>query len=262
MKPSLSYELNNENPEDKKRFIRKLFDDIVPTYDLLNHLLSFGTDVLWRKKIFKLIHSVKDARVLDLCCGTGDLSLLMHRQGAEVVSLDFSLKMLARGKERRALLGHCVAADASRLPFVDCAFTAAAIAFGIRNIPDLRNFIAEVHRVLAPGGELAILELVRPRNWFVKIVYALYLNKLLPFIGGLVSGKQMAYKYLSNTIRTFVDPDDLKLMLGKGGFTNVARYPQTFGVAAIIVCGKPQQIPSKKQSANSGKKRRRNRMSY
>jgi demethylmenaquinone methyltransferase / 2-methoxy-6-polyprenyl-1,4-benzoquinol methylase len=238
MKSSLSYELNNKNPEDKKRFIKNLFDDIVPTYDLLNRVLSFGTDTLWRRRIFRHIHPVKDARALDLCCGTGDLSLLLYRRGAHTVSLDFSLNMLERGKHRKTLPGHCVAADASKLPFAAGAFMTATIAFGIRNIPDLNNFIREVYRVLGRGAEFAILELVRPRNRFVKTIYALYLNKLLPFIGGLVSGKRMAYKYLSNTIRTFVDPADLKLMLEQGGFRNVRLYPQTFGVAAIIVCEK------------------------
>ncbi|MBN2401896.1 MAG: bifunctional demethylmenaquinone methyltransferase/2-methoxy-6-polyprenyl-1,4-benzoquinol methylase UbiE [Spirochaetes bacterium] len=238
MKSLLSYELNNDNPENKKRFIKNLFDDIVPTYDLLNHLLSFGTDKLWRRRIFRLMRPVKDARALDLCCGTGDLSLLIHRHGAGVVSLDFSLNMLAKGKQRKTLRGYCVAADASNLPFRDSSFNAAAIAFGIRNIPDLKNFIRDVHRVLEPGGEFAILELVRPRSRFIKAVYAVYLNKLLPLIGGLVSGKWTAYKYLSGTIRTFVDPDDLKLMLEQGGFRNVKLHPQTFGVASIIVCEK------------------------
>jgi demethylmenaquinone methyltransferase / 2-methoxy-6-polyprenyl-1,4-benzoquinol methylase len=238
MKSKLSYELNNKNPEDKKRFIKDLFDDIVPTYDLLNHLLSFGTDKLWRRRIFRHIRSVKDSNALDLCCGTGDLSLLLHRHGARTISLDFSLNMLGRGKQRNTLRGDCVAADASKLPFADSMFSIATIAFGIRNIPDLNNFIGDVYRALKVGGEFAILELVRPRNHFVKAVYAVYLNKLLPFIGGIVSGKRMAYKYLSNTIRTFIDPMDLKPMLEQGGFSNVRIYPQTFGVAAIIVCEK------------------------
>ena len=168
MKQKLSYELNNENPEDKKRFIKNLFDEIVPTYDMLNHLLSFGTDILWRRRIFKHIRSVKGKRVLDLCCGTGDLSLLLSRRGAHTASLDFSLNMLKRGKQRKTLREHCVAGDASVLPFARNAFAAATIAFGIRNIPDLNNFIGEVHRVLEQRGEFVILELVRPGNLFVK----------------------------------------------------------------------------------------------
>jgi demethylmenaquinone methyltransferase/2-methoxy-6-polyprenyl-1,4-benzoquinol methylase len=147
MKSKLSYELNNKDPEDKKRFIRNLFDDIVPTYDLLNHMLSFGTDKLWRRRIFRHVRPAKERRALDLCCGTGDLSLLLHRHGANTVSLDFSLNMLGRGKARNALPGNCVAADASRLPFADASFGLATIAFGIRNIPDLNIFIDEVNRV-------------------------------------------------------------------------------------------------------------------
>jgi demethylmenaquinone methyltransferase / 2-methoxy-6-polyprenyl-1,4-benzoquinol methylase len=238
MKSQFAYELNNINPEDKKRFIKNLFDDIVPTYDILNHLLSFGTDKLWRRRIFRKIRPVKNRRALDLCCGTGDLSLLLQRHGAQTVSLDFSLNMLSRGRQRNTLLGDCVAADASRLPFTDASFGVTTIAFGIRNIPDLNVFIGDVYRVLEHGGEFAILELVRPGNRLVKMIYAIYLNKLLPLIGGIVSGKRMAYKYLSTTIRTFVDPEDLKLMLEQSGFRNVSIYPQTFSVAAIIVCEK------------------------
>lgn len=238
MTQPLAYELNNKNPDEKKRFIRNLFNSIVPTYDLLNHLLSFGTDILWRKRIFRHIHSVKDTLALDLCCGTGDLSLLLTKSGARTVSLDFSLNMLEKGKEKKALAGYCVAADASRLPFRDNIFNTATIAFGIRNIPDLHVFIKDVYRALAPGGELAILELVRPKNVFIKKLYPLYLRRILPIVGGIISGRLFAYKYLSKTIETFVDTDELRKILEEYGFKHVSHYPQTLGVAAIIVCKK------------------------
>ncbi len=238
MNTSISYEINNKNPEEKKRFIQKMFDSIVPTYDLLNHVLSMGTDTLWRRNIFRHIKSIKRRSVIDLCCGTGDLSLLLHKKGAKAFSLDFSMNMLKRGVAKKALLGHPISADASFIPFKDNTFSAATIAFGIRNIPDIDNFIKDVFRVLGPGGQLAILELVRPENRIIRKLYSFYLGTILPFIGGVISGRKTAYEYLSTTISTFIDKADLKAMLEKYGFCEVAFHPQTFGVATIVVCEK------------------------
>jgi len=240
MSTMISYEINNRNPEEKKLFIRRLFDSIVPTYDLLNHVLSMGTDILWRRNIFRQI-DINGRRAIDLCCGTGDLSLLLHKNGAKVVSLDFSMNMLKRGIAKKALRGNPIAADACFIPFKDHSFSAATIAFGIRNIPDIDNFIKDVFRILIPGGQLVILELVRPENRIMKILYSIYLGRLLPFIGGIVSGRRTAYEYLSGTISTFIDQEDLKVMLEKYGFCNVSFYPQTFGVAAIIICQKDME---------------------
>ena len=234
----IRYEINNVNPEEKKRFIKKLFDSIVPTYDLLNHILSMGTDMLWRRNIFHHITEVRNNLAIDLCCGTGDLSLLLHQKGAKVVSLDFSMNMLQKGIKKKALKGYPVVADASLIPFVNNSFAAATIAFGIRNIPDIDIFIKEVFRVLMPGGQLAILELVRPVNKIIEKLYSFYLCNLLPFIGGIISGRKSAYRYLSGTIATFVGPKDLQALLEMYGFTQISNYPQTFGVATIIICRK------------------------
>jgi demethylmenaquinone methyltransferase/2-methoxy-6-polyprenyl-1,4-benzoquinol methylase len=250
VKSSISYEIDNRNPEEKKRFIQKLFDSIVPTYDLLNHVLSMGTDILWRRNIFRHIHRVRNRRALDLCCGTGDLSLLLHKKDARVVSLDFSINMLRKGISKKALKGHPIAADACLIPFKDNTFSVATIAFGIRNIPDIDNFIKDVFRVLAPGGQLAILELVRPENNFIRIVYTFYLHKLLPFIGGVISGRKLAYTYLSKTISTFIDQPDLKIMLNQYGFNKITFHPQTLGVATIIVC---EKTDSAKETPESSK---------
>jgi demethylmenaquinone methyltransferase/2-methoxy-6-polyprenyl-1,4-benzoquinol methylase len=198
-----------------------------------------GTDILWRRNIFRYIRSVQNRWTLDLCCGTGDLSLLLHKEGARVVSLDFSMSMLKKGISKNAIKENPIAADACRIPFEGNTFSAATIAFGIRNIPDIDNFIKDVFRVLMPGGQLAILELVRPANRFVRIVYSFYLHKLLPFIGGVISGRKLAYKYLSKTISTFIDQPELKIMLGTHGFDKIIFHPQTLGVAAIIICEKP-----------------------
>ncbi|MCP4199365.1 MAG: ubiquinone/menaquinone biosynthesis methyltransferase, partial [Proteobacteria bacterium] len=208
------------------------------TYDLLNHLLSMGIDTSWRKNIFRIARPVKDQRVIDLCSGTGDLSKLLHNKGGKTVSLDFSINMLRRGIERKALLGDSVAADACNIPFKDNTFHTATIAFGIRNIPDLDHFMVEVNRVLVPGGQLIILELTRPENKMVNAFYKTYLGRILPFVGGVVSGEKSAYQYLSGTIETFVDPGALQKMLERHDFIHVVPYPQTWRVATILVCEK------------------------
>jgi demethylmenaquinone methyltransferase/2-methoxy-6-polyprenyl-1,4-benzoquinol methylase len=197
-----------------------------------------GTDVVWRRNILRHIPALSGRPVIDLCCGTGDLSRLLHRKGAKVVSLDFSLKMLQRGVHKKALAGRPLAADASLLPFKPQTFEIACIAFGIRNIPDVRTFIREVEHVLTPKGKLAVLELTRPRNQLVQMFYRLYLDHLLPLIGGLVSGQPLAYRYLSRTIATFIEPKKLENMLLQGGFVRVDHFPQTFGIATITVADK------------------------
>ena len=233
-----TYQINNRSPQEKKRFIRSLFDAIVPTYDLLNHVLSFGTDILWRKNIFRYIQDVKGKTVIDLACGTGDLSHQLAIRGASVVSLDFSLAMLKRGIAKKAISRFPVAGDATCLPFADDTFAVATIAFGIRNIPDINVFMEEVFRVLAPGGELVILELTRPENPLIRLGYTVYLTRLLPFIGGLVSGHREAYRYLAGTIATFIRPAEIRKMLAGHGFAATRQVPQCFGVAAIIIAQK------------------------
>jgi demethylmenaquinone methyltransferase / 2-methoxy-6-polyprenyl-1,4-benzoquinol methylase len=238
METNASYKIDNKTPEEKKKFIQNLFDSIVPTYDLLNRVLSGGIDMVWRINVFRHIRSVKGKRTIDLCCGTGDISTLLYRKGAKLTSLDFSLHMLKKGKKKGSLPGTSIAADASIIPFKDNTFHTATIAFGIRNIPDLDNFIKDVHRVLDSNGQFVILELVRPQNKVVGALYSFYLGTILPLIGGAISGKLFAYKYLSTTIATFIDPADLKNMLLHYGFSRVECYPQTFGIATIMVSTK------------------------
>ena len=236
--PDLSYRVNNTDPTEKKRFIQRMFNAIVPTYDLLNRVLSLGIDRSWRSFLVKQWGDVTGKPVLDLCCGTGDLSLQLYRAGADLVSLDFSLPMLIRGRDKAWLCSSIVCADAVQLPFKDSSFFAASIAFGIRNIPDIDLFMNSVFRVLKPGGVFSILELTRPRNPLVRMAYGVYLRALLPLVGGLVSRKWTAYRYLSQTIATFLDPRDLEQRLRASGFDDVAVYPLTLGIATVIECRK------------------------
>lgn len=236
MRAEHKFSIDNETPEKKKKFIRELFDSIVPTYDFLNRFLSFGIDTGWRKKLIRLAGDLSGKNVLDLCCGTGDLTKLLRNKKARVFSLDFSIPMLKKGYHKKWLSNLIVAADASRLPFKDSFFHYATIAFGIRNIPDLDNFIMETNRVLTPGGKLYILELTRPKNKIVLFFYNLYLKLILPFVGGLISRRKNAYRYLSDTISTFVDVDELSGLLRENGFAEIRVYRLTFGVATIFEC--------------------------
>ncbi|MDY6934004.1 MAG: ubiquinone/menaquinone biosynthesis methyltransferase [Spirochaetota bacterium] len=240
MKSRLGYEINNDNPEDKKRFIRGLFKSIVSTYDIANRVLSFGIDMRWRREMLSYINILHNIRAVDLCCGTGDVTKLFHKRGIEVFPIDFSIDMIRKGVKRRALRDRSIVADVSSLPLKDNSFNLATIAFGVRNIPDLDIFMIEVRRILTKGGKLILLELVRPENIVIRFLYSLYLNIMLPFVGGLMSFKPMAYRYLSRSIATFMSPENLKFMLEKHGFVEICHYFQTFGIAIIIVCQKDQ----------------------
>jgi demethylmenaquinone methyltransferase/2-methoxy-6-polyprenyl-1,4-benzoquinol methylase len=234
----LSYERMDADPHEKKLFIRQLFDAVVPTYDVLNRVLSLGIDQTWRRAAIRNLSPLSGKRVIDLCCGTGDLSRLLRKRGAVTLSIDFSRKMILKGLNKKALSGLAAVADASFLPYQNSFFNGAAIAFGIRNIPDIGPFLKEVRRVLAPGGRFVILELVRPENPIVNSIYKVYLHGLLPLAGRLVSGDKTAYRYLAETIATFIDPADLSFLLTAYGFEDVRIHRKTFGIAAVISCKK------------------------
>lgn len=232
-----TYRIDNNNPSERKRHIRGMFDSIVPTYDFLNRLLSMGIDKGWRRRLVRDL-SCRDKTVLDLCCGTGDLSRLLSSDGCRVVSLDFSLEMLRTGKRRGWLKDRIVNGDATCLPFRNSCFDGLTIAFGIRNIPDIDRFITETLRVLKPGGRLMILELTRPRGRVASFGYNLYLRCVLPVVGGIVSRKLSAYRYLSGTIATFLDREKLAGLLLKGGYSHVEQVEFTLGVSTMFSCRK------------------------
>ena len=238
MTTNLNYEYNNDNPQERKKYIRNMFDSIVPTYDMLNGVLSMGIDKLWRRKLIKLSGDIKSKRVLDICCGTGELSKMFDKKGADIYSLDFSVEMLKMGRKKGWLTPATVGGDATKLPFAENKFLVLSISFGIRNIPDIKNFVGETLRVLDEGGRLYILELTRPQNRLVAFFYNFYLGKILPFVGGIFSGKREAYSYLAHTIDTFIEPDNLVEMFVSGGFAKVNIYKQTLGVSTIFECVK------------------------
>ncbi|HEX7902223.1 MAG TPA: bifunctional demethylmenaquinone methyltransferase/2-methoxy-6-polyprenyl-1,4-benzoquinol methylase UbiE [Planctomycetota bacterium] len=224
--------------------IREMFDQISPRYDLLNHLLSLNSDVLWRRKAVERLGPVK--RVLDVCSGTGDMAFeLRRRWGARVVGSDFSFRMLEIGqaKARRKSLAASVGfqqADTLRLPFRDASFDAATVAFGIRNVVDAPRGIAEMARVVRPGGKVLILEFTLPSNALLRWGYLAYFGNVLPRVGRMIARAEIdAYRYLPDSVARWPSPDELKRQMEGAGLKDVG-YDLLFGgVAAIHMGQKP-----------------------
>ena len=220
-----------------------MFSEIAPRYDLLNRLLSFGADLRWRRRAVDLALEKAPKRILDLATGTGDLALMLKERapGAEVVGADFAPPMLAiarRKAEARGLEVRFLEADALALPFPDGAFGAPTIGGGFRNFADYEKALGELYRVLAPGGRLVVLEFPPPPKGAFGLVYRVYFQRVLPFLGGLISGNFGAYRYLPESVEAFPAPEALKAMMAAAGFS--VRYELlTFGVAAIHVGDRP-----------------------
>jgi demethylmenaquinone methyltransferase / 2-methoxy-6-polyprenyl-1,4-benzoquinol methylase len=225
------------HPEKAAR-VRAMFDQIAPRYDLLNHVLSLNVDKLWRAKTVRALADVlsrPNAVALDLCCGTGDLSLaLAQRTEASVVGLDFSRPMLdhAHAKANRTRIAF-VQGDASGVPFPDAAFDAVTIAFGLRNLASVERGVAEIYRLLAPGGRAAILEFSRPVVPVFRELFGFYFSHVLPRIGGVVSGSYGAYTYLPESVKSFPDQRRLRAIMESAGFDNVRYSNLSGGIAAL-----------------------------
>ena len=225
----------------EKKEVQAMFSDIAPTYDLLNRLLSFGVDRLWRKRAVASLLSDKrdkEACFLDLATGTADVALEVHRQadsGARIVGVDFAYPMLARGKAKAASKGaplSLVQGDGLSLPFGDGAFDGVIIAFGLRNFEDREAGLAEMGRVLKAGGRLAVLEFGHPEGVF-GLLYTFYFRALLPVVGRLVSAHRSAYNYLPNTVYEFPEAERLSAMMRDAGFRDVSHRPMTGGIAEL-----------------------------
>ena len=207
--------------KDKRRFIRKMFEEIVPRYDFLNRLLSGGRDVAWRKRLATAVDLQPTERLLDLACGTGDVALQVGRRQpvAQIVGADPIPPMLDRALAKvPALMPVCCESEA--LPFPDGMFQAVTIAFGVRNFSYLQEGLEEVYRVLASGGRLGILEFAMPEKGFLSPFYRWYLTQLLPRLGAIFS-KGYAYRYLPESIAHFPAPGDFSEMLAGIGFDRV-----------------------------------------
>jgi demethylmenaquinone methyltransferase/2-methoxy-6-polyprenyl-1,4-benzoquinol methylase len=224
---------------ERERQVRKIFSEIAPRYDLLNHLLSLNVDRGWRRRAVTALEwdSAPEGLYLDACAGTFDLSLeLAARQGflGRVVASDFARPMLVRGREKlRGRPVDPVCGDTLRLPFPDGVFQGAMVAFGVRNLSDLSLAFAEFARVLERGRRLVVLEFSEPPNPLLRRLYHFYFHRILPVVGRTVSGHPWAYTYLPESVREFPDPDTLSRMMVESGFTEARFDLLTGGIAAL-----------------------------
>lgn len=220
--------------------VREMFAGIAKRYDLLNHVLSLNIDKSWRRKVRVEIADIlnnKNAVVLDVACGTGDLSLELKRDAkAVVIGTDFCRPMLEIANRKSQIANISIPyleADAMLLPFPSETLDAVTIAFGLRNLPNHSAGLSELHRVLKPGGRLVILECAKPPIPIFRQLYGLYFSMILPRIGGLVSGSLGAYQYLPDSVSKFPDQRILAAMMEETGFINVKYRNLTGGIAAI-----------------------------
>jgi demethylmenaquinone methyltransferase / 2-methoxy-6-polyprenyl-1,4-benzoquinol methylase len=227
--------------------VREMFTSIAPRYDLLNHVLSFNIDRLWwwrTARTFDAILQRPEARVLDLCCGTGDMTFALSRragsQTPQILGADFSHAMLQRAAAKAAEKGRgttlrplqWIEADALRLPFPDEHFNLVTSAFGFRNLADYDAGLREIARVLAPGGECGILDFGEPGG-LLGSFYRVYFKKVLPAIGTVISGVKGPYAYLPASVERFPSPDEMLGRMHQAGFREVSWTPYTFGIAGL-----------------------------
>jgi len=236
--------------QDARQFVRRMFGDIAARYDFLNHLLSGNLDRLWRRRAaitFDHILRLPHARVLDVCCGTGDLALTLKRRathscsaGARVFASDFAHPMLLRAavKSRTPGAGRTnevgwLEADSLSLPFAPQSFDLITIGWGFRNLTNYAAGLREFFRLLRPGGELGILECAEPRGWFFGPLFRFYFRTVVPRVGGAISGSNEAYAYLPASVEKFPAPNALARMMSDAGFVDVGYQLWTGGSIAL-----------------------------
>ena len=222
--------------------VQRMFDTIAGRYDLLNHVLSVGIDRWWwwrAARNFRDMLRRPEAVVLDLCCGTGDMTMALYKHrpktkgDAPILALDFSHNMLSRGAIKFAQLNIIpIEADALHLPLADSSVDLVTSAFGFRNLANYEEGLTELFRVLKPGGQIGILDCNQPSG-VVGVLYSLYFKKILPKLGGMISGDAGAYSYLPASVERFPRPPRMKQMIREAGFTDVAWTGYTFGTAGL-----------------------------
>ena len=223
----------------KRDYVRSVFQQIAPSYDLLNHLLSFNIDRRWRRRAIATLAwpSRASGTYLDLCAGTMDVSAAlsgMRGFDGRVVAVDFAEAMLRAGQHKSARRPIApVVGDALSLPLPDESISGAIVAFGARNFADLDRGLREVFRVLQPGARLVILEFATPSSWIVRMLYHAYFHRVLPLIGGAISGHRTAYRYLPTSVEHFPKEAELSRRLAAAGFAEIAVERLSLGIAAI-----------------------------
>ena len=202
-----------DSPAEKAHYVREMFDRISPRYDLMNRVMTAGQDVKWRRLAIEKSELPKAGKLLDIACGTGDLAFTaLKKKPALVAAADFSLKMVSLGKNK--LNGyetiHFLGADALSMPFHDNSFDAVVTGFSMRNVIDVSQFLAEMARVVRPGGKVVNLEITPLQNPFLKTLFGFYFHKIVPLIGGLLSQNREAYTYLPQSVDVFLTAEQLK----------------------------------------------------
>lgn len=221
-------------PEEKAVAVRRMFDRIAPRYDRMNRLMTGRMDQRWRKELIHRLAITDDDHVLDLACGTGDFAELARLETRHVVGVDFSREMLRGALARRLAPVELVQADALRLPLRDGSLTVAVSGFALRNFTSIPPVLAELARVLAPGGRLGLLEVDRPANPVVRTGHRIYFDRIVPFVGGLLSDRS-AYRYLPQSAVYLPSQDELVGMLREAGFARITKRRHAFGAAQSIM---------------------------
>lgn len=227
--------------QSKKEQVEIMFDNIAPTYDKLNHIMSLNIDRVWRRRVMRIVRRSKAHKIMDVATGTGDLAIAMAKRvdRTQILGVDLSEEMLAvarrkvekQGLEERIMLAK---GDAENLDMVTTeSIDAATVAFGVRNFENIERGLSEIYRTLKPGGKLVVLEFSMPKNRFVRWVYSQYAHRLLPRIGGMISKDKQAYTYLPDSVEEFPSPERFAEILRGVGFKSVKTRSQSFGIAYI-----------------------------
>lgn len=234
----------NDSARSKKQQVEEMFDNIARRYDFLNHLLTLGIDIRWRKKAVKSLASIHPKRILDVATGTGDFALeCLALQPEKVTGLDLSEEMMRYGREKAKKLNvsgvvEFIRGDSENMPFADESFDAITVGFGVRNFESLNTGLKEMHRVLKKGGKVAILEASMPRHTIIRGLYSLYFGRVVPALGRLFSKDVRAYSYLPESVEAFPEGIEFVKILESAGFKNVEWQPLLMGICAFYTMEK------------------------
>lgn len=231
-----------ESSGSKKEQVAEMFDNVAGKYDLLNHVLSGGVDIYWRKKALSMLKNNRNDLVLDIATGTGDLAIEANRilKPGKIIGVDISKGMLEEGRAKIKKLGleekiEMQLGDSEKLLFDDNTFDTVIVSFGVRNFENLLKGLSDMNRVLKPGGTCMVVEFSKPGNYFFKQAYWFYSTKILPLIGKLVSKDRSAYTYLPESVRAFPDGEDFLKVYREAGFKETRAIPLTFGICSVYI---------------------------